>query len=259
MKSIMELFKGDAVKFFGINKRIISAARTEFLHIQIQKNIDDWVLEADDGSYVHFEFQSTYNKDDLARFMVSDAMLYFKERKPIRTLVVYSSEIENTETALNAGSIRYGVEAFYMVRLDGDKEYERLRAKVEKREPLTKQDLMSVVFLPMMKNSADKDTRFQQAIEISKTLSDKDEQLQIQAMIELLAEKFIIDPERLRKLKELMNMGAITEMIRTDERLEIARNALKEGSTIEFIQKITGLDESAIRDLQAEIENKNNI
>ena len=40
---------------------------------------------------------------------------------------------------------------------------------------------------------------------------------------------------------------------RLEGRLEIARNALKEGAAIEFIKKITGLNESTIRELQAEI------
>ena len=51
MKAVMELFKGDAVKFFGIDKRIVSAARTEMSQIQVQKNINDWVLLADDDTY----------------------------------------------------------------------------------------------------------------------------------------------------------------------------------------------------------------
>ena len=36
---------------------------------------------------------------------------------------------------------------------------------------------------------------------------------------------------------------------RTDEKLEIARNLLAEGSTPEFIQKITGLDMETIENL----------
>jgi len=105
MKSIMELFKGDAVKFFGIDKRVISAAPTELSHIPVQKNINDWVLYADDDSYIHFEFQSDYSKKDLARFMVSDAMLYYNEGKPIKTIVVYSSDIKETITAIIFASI----------------------------------------------------------------------------------------------------------------------------------------------------------
>jgi len=37
---------------------------------------------------------------------------------------------------------------------------------------------------------------------------------------------------------------------RTDEKLEIARNALAEGSTPDFVQKITGLDLETIKELR---------
>ena len=115
MKNIMELFKGDAVMFFGIDKRVVSATRTELSQLQVRKNINDWVLCADDGSFIHFEFQTTYDEDDLYRFMVSDAMLCYKERKPVKTVVVYSADIQDTVTSLDAGAIQYKADAFYMV------------------------------------------------------------------------------------------------------------------------------------------------
>ena len=69
-------------------------------------------MEAEDETLVHFEFQSTYDKNDLIRFMVSDAMLYFKEQKSIRTIVVYSADIKETATTLDAGSINCQTDAF---------------------------------------------------------------------------------------------------------------------------------------------------
>ena len=253
MKSIMELFKGDAVKFFGIDKRVISAAPTELSHIPVQKNINDWVLYADDDSYIHFEFQSDYSKKDLARFMVSDAMLYYNEGKPIKTIVVYSSDIKETITALDADSIKYQVHAFYMFKLNGDQVYEQIKAKIDSGEQLTKQDLMSIVFLTLMKNSVDKATRIEQSVELSKRLSNHDEQVQIQAMLGLLVEKFVKDPDELKRLKELMSMGVIAEMIRDDAIKDVARKLLMRGISVEAISEDTGLPESTIRDLQTEI------
>ena len=39
MKNIMELFKGDAAKFFGINKRIVAPARTELTYVKMTKKL----------------------------------------------------------------------------------------------------------------------------------------------------------------------------------------------------------------------------
>jgi hypothetical protein len=256
MKSIMELFKGDAVKFFGIDKKIVSVARTELSQIHVQKNIDDWVLYAEDDTYIHFEFQVTYNKDDLTRFMVSDAMLYLIEKKPVKTIVVYSSEIEDTITTLDTGAIQYNVEAFYMVKLDGDKAYADIKSKIDAGTPLVKQDLMSIVFLPLMKNSVDNETRLEQAISLSKAINVEEEQTQILAMLGLLVEKFVTDVDKLEKLKELLNVGKIFEMMRNDVTVEIAKSLLKNGVDINIIIKSTGLSESIIHELQEEIENE---
>ena len=261
MKSIMELFKGDAVKFFGINANVIASARNELTHIPMQRKTDDWLWETDSGSLLHFEFQSDYDKKDLSRFMVSDAILHFNTGKQVRTIIVYSAEIKGTITTLDAGAIQYSVETFYMSALDGDKTYADMKAKIESGMPLTKQDLMSIVFLPMMNNSVDKATRFEQAATLSKEVTNINEQTQVQGMIGLLAEKFISDPDALQKIKEMMSVGVIFQMMREDGikegikegSIEIAKKMLRKGLAIELISETTGLDEATILALQEEI------
>jgi hypothetical protein len=275
MKNVMELFKGDAVKFFGIDKEIVSAARTEMLEINVQKNINDWFLLAADDTYLHLEFQTTYNKDDLSRFMVSDAMLYYKEKKPVKTIVIYSSDIEETVASLDAGSIQYNVAAFYFASLNGDEAYENLKRKVEAGEPLTKHDLISIVFLPLMKNNVDKYTRLEQAIKLSIALpmDQEQEQLQIQGMLGLLVDKFITDEDNLKKLRELISVSRFIQMLiedaeaianenvkervtrnaRNELTLEIVQHALKNGHSIDAIKNFTGLDDLAFENLQLEV------
>jgi hypothetical protein len=48
-------------------------------------------------------------------------------------------------------------------------------------------------------------------------------------------------------------MGAIAEMIAKDKALEIAKNMLGDGMGISAISKYTGLSETEIRGLQAEL------
>jgi len=265
LKAVIELFKGDAVKFFGIDKQIVSAvtisaeSRTELSHIHIQKNVDDWLLEADDGSFIHFEFQSDYDPQDLKRFMVSDAMLYFKVGKPIRTVVVYTAEIQKTQTRLDAGAIQYEVDAFYMSAMDGDAVYDEIRAKLASGAALSKQDLMGIVFIPMMKSNVDRIGKFERAFGLSHNIEDKDAKPQIQAMLQLLAEKFVKNPNIIKKLKELVNMTIFQRMAleegeqkgRQEATFEIVKKMLETGLEIEIITKTTGLNESDIEKMLA--------
>jgi hypothetical protein len=86
-------------------------------------------------------------------------------------------------------------------------------------------------------------------------------------MINLLAEKFIADKEKIRKLKEVLNMTAVMQMV-WDEASEKARketiqerdidhakNALREGLPIDVVKRITGLTTKQIKELQAELNN----
>ena len=56
---------------------------------------------------------------------------------------------------------------------------------------------------------------------MSKEIADKNEQTQILAMLGLMAEKFIFNAEMLAKLKGLINVGVIFDMI-WDDALEVA-------------------------------------
>ena len=239
-------------------KKIVAPARTEYTEISVIKKFDDWVFLAEDNTYIHFEFQSSNKPKDLARFMISDAILFVNERRPIKTIVVYSSDIKNAITELNAGSIKYNVEAFYMITLDGDKTYDDIKAKVSTGQQLTKQDLMSIVFMPLMKNSVDKATRMEQSIHLSKEIDDEDKQLQILAMLHILADKFIKDQSQLSKIREMLNMTRLAEMMVEDAikdySIEIAQKALNEGADVDFVERITGLDIVTLQNLQAELQ-----
>ena len=109
-----------------------------------------------------------------------------------------------------------------------------------------------------MRNSVDKATRMEHAIQLSKEIEDEEEQLQIQGMINLLADKFIKNLSQLSKVKELLSMTLIGEMIREDaiiaEKEETAREALREGIDIDVIVKITKLNKAVIQKLQKELQ-----
>lgn len=253
MKNVFDLLKGDALQFFGIDKKIVARARTEVNFVELKTNFDDNVYLLEDGTLIHLEFQTTNKKDDIYRFMVSDAFLAFKERKPVRTIVIYSSDIANAPSNLDIGSITYKIDTFYMVAFDGDVIYNNIVEKVSRHEKLTKQDLMSIVLLPIMRSKDDKVTRIKNCIELSKRIEDTADLLQIQAMLYLMAEKFVNETE-LEKVKEMISMMPIMEMITNDTLIDVAKEMLRSNEPLFKIIQYTKLDESVIQKLQQELE-----
>ncbi len=109
LKKAMEFFKDNAVNFFGINTRIIAPAETEIKSIDIKTNYMDYLFYTEDGNYLHFEFQTTDKKEDIRRFLYYDASLVRNDNRRVRTMVIYSADIENVETYIDAGTIKYEV------------------------------------------------------------------------------------------------------------------------------------------------------
>jgi len=101
MKEAMNYFKDHAVRFLGIKEKVIAPAETELKNIDIKTNQMDYLFYVEDGSYLHFEFQTTKKRDDLSRFLYYDTSLYCKNRRKIKTVIIYSADIENTETYLD--------------------------------------------------------------------------------------------------------------------------------------------------------------
>ena len=75
-------------------------------------------------------------------------------------------------------------------------------------------------------------------------------------MLGLLVEKFVKDPDELKRLKELMSMGVIAEMIRDDAIKDVARKLLMRGISVEAISEDTGLDKSIILTIDSELKNE---
>lgn len=234
LKKAMDAFKQSAVAYFGIGTKIIAPAETEIKNIDIRTNYTDYLFYTEDGNYLHFEFQTTDKKDDIKRFLYYDASLFYKEKRKIRTIVIYSADIEKVEEAVDAGTIYYKIEPFYMKKLNGDEKYKDLCNKIENNQMLLEEDILNLTFLPLMSGSDSSTERAIKGIELAEAIKDKEAKMLSLSLLYALFEKFG-DALSKKRLKEVMTMTEIGKMIR-DEALEEGKQegkkeGLKEGGT----------------------------
>lgn len=240
MKSVLDVFKEDALEFFGIKAKIITAARTELKNLQIDTSFMDYTFLLDDNSFLHLEFQTTNRKNDLARFLAYDEVLYYKEHRPVNTIVVYSSNIKKAETNINTGSIKYSVSAFYMNSLDGGAKYEYLKHKIQGGDILNSNDLLSLVFLPIMGNTKDKNERILESIKLAKEIKNRQNQMNSLALLYAFAEKFAEGGD-MDKIKEVFSMTELGRLLREEGKEEGRKEGKKEGRKQELIRTSTRL------------------
>lgn len=227
-KKAMEFFKDNAILFFGLDTKILTPAETEIKNIDIKTNYADYLFYTEDGSYLHFEFQSTDKPYDLKRFLYYDASLYYKEGRRIKTIVIYSSDIESVSTSLDAGTIKYSIEAFFMNKIDGDTTLNILRNKIQNHSSLSGQDILSLSLLPLMRGTETKSKRLIESIELSNNIADSDQKVQCQSILYALLDKFG-DNEAKKRFKEVISMTDIGRMIYEDGVAEGKAKGIAEG------------------------------
>lgn len=129
---------------------------------------------------------------------------------------MYSSYIENVEEYVDAGTIKYTIEPFYMINIeDGDEKLEYLKNKIHNKEKLTKEDMMVMTFLPLMRGKESRSERAIKSIELAQSIEDNGIKLACISMLYALLDKFG-DKVTKKKLKEIITMIKIGKMIRED-------------------------------------------
>ena len=89
-------------------------------------------------------------ENDMRRFLFYDAFLIYKDKTNVDTIVIYSSEIENTNICLDAGNIKYSVKTFYMKDLDGGSTFENIKEKIEKGCNLKDSEMLNLTLIPLI-------------------------------------------------------------------------------------------------------------
>ncbi|WPC43946.1 hypothetical protein [Clostridium sp. JS66] len=234
----MDFFRQSAVNFFGIDTKITTSAETELKDIKISTNIMDYTFYTEDGNYLHFEFQTTNKEEDIRRFLFYDASLHYKSNRKIKTIVVYSADIENVKTYVDAGNIKYSIDAFYMSSMNGDEKYDILKDKIESNEELTDEEILSLTFIPLMKGKLTRTERTLKSIELADKIESGEKKIKCLTMLYALLEKFG-DEESKKKFKEVFNMTEIGKMILEDGMAKGMEKGIEKGKAELLLKLLT--------------------
>jgi hypothetical protein len=192
--------------------------------------------------------------------------LFERDGREIITAVIYTSDVKKADTGLKIGSLMYNPVNVMMIDYDGNAIYEELDRKIKEGAELSDLDMLNLIFLPLMKIKGDtpRDELAVNSIKLAQTIKDNKKRYACIAAAYAFAEKYLDDNGR-NKIWEVLKMGSMLveylegyleeEFTKHDNNVktEIARNAIKEGATVDFVKKITKLPVEIIKRLQAEI------
>ena len=215
MKKAMDVFAEEGLKFFGINQKVKDSSSTEIVVLEALNLHMDYTFLMEDDSYIHFEFQTTNKgKKDLRRFRAYEALLSLQKEKDVTTYVVYSNNIKKAISTLETGISKFNVKSIFMSEKNVDLIFEELEKKINNKEKLTKQELISLAFTPIMGGKLTKAEKIIKSIRIVKS-SDSEYKYDIESMLYAFADKFLKGKD-LQRVKEEISMTELGRMLIED-------------------------------------------
>ena len=215
MKKAMDVFAEEGLKFFGINQKVKDSSSTEIVVLEALNLHMDYTFLMEDDTYIHFEFQTTNKgKKDLRRFRAYEALLSLQKEKDVTTYVVYSNNIKKAISTLETGISKFNVKSIFMSEKNGDLIFEELEKKINNKEKLTKQELISLAFTPIMGGKLTRAEKIIKSIRIVKS-SDSEYKYDIESMLYAFADKFLQGKD-LQKVKEEISMTELGRMLIED-------------------------------------------
>ena len=264
LKTTMQFFADELLPYFDIEGKVVGFGPTELVRLELQKLFQDFNLIMEDGSWKHFEFQSTDGgMQDLKRFRTYEAATSYQQNVDIYTYVLFSGQIENPITELKTGFNTYRVQPIIMKGKRVEEVFDNINAKIATNTPLSKEDLVPLTLCTIMGGDMPLKERVIKAFDITKAARETiPEAEKIEAVVYAMAEKFM-DSVTIEQLKEAVGMTRLGQMMYNDgieegkkqgaenTQIEIAKNLLDEFPDEKIAEK-TGLSLAIVKKLHTE-------
>lgn len=256
------LFRNTTLEFYGIRTaKIKELINVELPVVEVAERSTDFIFLLEDDTYLHFEFQTAYNKDDLIRFGLYDLRLYERDKRRIQTVIIYSSDVKKANDSLDIGSLVYAPQKVMMYGYNGNEIYTELVAKLRSGQDLTDVDMLNLIFLPLMRNNVPKRELTEKSIELAQKIHDRTKRDTCIASVFAFMSRYLSDDE-ISDIWEVLKMtDIVTKLIEEavhDKMATIVKKLLQKGLSVEDIADSIDLDVETIKELQEQEVEKSN-
>ena len=257
------------IKEIDFESKNLTYNPTELIELDPKIYKTDMILELD-HLIVLTEFQSTIVKTpDEKRYRLYTALVDYANRnnKPIILIVISTAEkTKINEYKINKDCV-FTIPIVSLKDFDGDKIINNIENKIKNNQKITRHEMLNLALAPFMSSKKPLDKQIEKTV---KTLDEVRKSMKCSSDfvfgIELLiVEKFIKNERQHKKLTNILRdtMKIIDEWRQEDyengkkegkeeEKINTAKNMLKENYTIKQIATITQLNIESIKQIKAE-------
>ena len=144
-------------------------------------------------------------------------------------IVIYTADVEKAPEEFSAGCLSLKMEQAFLSKIDPETVQEEIREKLEHGLPLSDDELMKLIILPLTyKGKEKKKQAVKEAVELAKKIVNKEKKTFVLSGILVFADK-IIDSETAKYIKEVVRMTQVAELLLEEGREEGRREGRQEG------------------------------
>ena len=267
-KILSENYKNKSLSVYGLNlPPIKEALPTNLPAVQLDEKRADNIFMLENDTILLLEYESSNDAKNLIKyghyaFRVTEAYYAGKPHK-VAIVVIYTGDIDSAADSLDLGCMQLKIHQVFLSSFNGDTMYAELERKVRANEPLSDEDVMRFIILPLT-SKTDKQELIETTVSLVKEISNEDKQSFIIAGILSATDKFI-DKNYSNKLKEWLKMTKVARLFeeekieyanekineKLNERMtEVAKTLLEDNVDILTIMKSTGLSKANILKLK---------
>lgn len=257
------------IKEIDFESKNLTYNPTELIELDPKIYKTDMILELD-HLIVLTEFQSTIVKTpDKKRYRLYTALVDYAKRnnKPIILIVISTAEkTKIKEYKINKDCV-FTIPIVSLKDFDGDKIINNIENKIKNNQKITRHEMLNLALAPFMSSKKSLNKQIEKTV---KTLDEVRKSMKCSSDfvfgVELLiVEKFIKNERQHQKLTNILRdtMRVIDEWRQEDyengkqqgkeeEKINTAKNMLKENYTVKQIAKITQLNIESIKQIKTE-------
>ena len=285
-KYLAEHFSDKSFAAYGVKvPRIVQVLPTNLPVIEANELRLDNLFLLEDGSLALVDYESSYADADKIKYLnyiirtLKRSMTEDNIMRKIRMIVIYTANIAPGQTRpnLDIGCLQFQLEEAFLTELDSMKIEDGIRQKLNRGEPLTAEEQMQFIILPLTyRGKEKKEACIRRCFDLAKQVEDEQEQVFILAGILVFADK-VIDNEDSKEMREWIMLTKVSKLFEEEKieygkkvaaeaaekaakeaakenEMEIVKRMLSNGIPLEQVKAVaTTLTEKEIKDLQKKI------
>lgn len=230
-KVFADKFADKSLKVYGLDiPKIKQVLPTNLPAVSANELRIDNLFLLEDGTIAIIDYESKYKKEDKIKYLnyITRVLERYKTEGKLdvelRMIVIYTADVKPDEVQpeYNAGTLKFAITPAFLSQIDSKEVMDRLNKKVLTNEPLTDEELMEFIILPLTyKGDDDKKKALKSSIELAKQLDNEELSVFILTGILVFSDK-VIDNETAKKVKEWIGMTKVAKLYKAEKDAAIA-------------------------------------